>query len=188
MIDLKAARQEPDRYRAALARRGAAADFDALLAADIRWRELTERSESLRAEQKRSSKAGPPGPDQLAELRRLADELTKAQAELAQADHERQALLDRIPNLPDPTAADGMAEEDAQMLRTWGDRPSFGFTPRDATDLGAPRAGSTWRGAPGCPGPGSPTGSATLPWPSWRCTGSSWTSWPATGSCRYCRR
>ena len=139
MIDLKAARQEPDRYRAALARRGAAEDFDALLAADARWRELTERSESLRAEQKRSSKGGPPGPDQLAELRRLADELTKAQAELAQADHERQALLDRIPNLPDPTAADGMAEEDAQTLRTWGEPPSFGFTPRDATDLSSPR-------------------------------------------------
>ena len=139
MIDLKAARQEPDRYRAALARRGAGEDFDALLASDARWRELTERSETLRAEQKRSSKGGPPGPDQLAELRRLADELTKAQAELAQADHERQALLDRIPNLPDPTAADGMAEEDAQTLRTCGERPSFAFTPRDATDLGSPR-------------------------------------------------
>ena len=70
MIDLKAARQEPDRYRAALARRSAGEDFDALLAADARWREVTERSESLRAEQKRSSKGRPPGPDQLAELRR----------------------------------------------------------------------------------------------------------------------
>jgi seryl-tRNA synthetase len=139
VIDLKAARQEPDRYRAALARRGAAEDFDALLAADERWRELTERSESLRAEQKRSSKAGPPGPDQLAALQRLAGELTEAQAELAQADHERQALLDKIPNLPDPTAADGMAEEDAQTLRTWGEPPSFGFTPRDASDLSSPR-------------------------------------------------
>jgi len=59
VIDLKAARQEPDRYRAALDRRGAAADFDALLAVDARWRELTERAESLRADQKRSSKAGP---------------------------------------------------------------------------------------------------------------------------------
>ena len=139
MIDLKAARQEPDRYRAALARRGAAEDFDALLAADARWRELTERSESLRAEQKRSSKGGPPSPDQKAALRQLADELSKAQAELTEADHERQALLDRIPNLPDPTAADGMAEEDAQTVRTWGEQPSFVFTPRDATDLSSPR-------------------------------------------------
>ena len=62
MIDLKAARQDPDRYRAALDRRGAAADFDALLAVDARWRELTERAESLRAEQKKSSKGGPPEP------------------------------------------------------------------------------------------------------------------------------
>ena len=139
VIDLKAARQEPDRYRAALARRGAADDFGALLAADARWRELTERTESLRAEQKKSSKGGPPGPEQIADLRRLADELSKAQAEKAQAEHERQSLLDRIPNLPDPTAADGMAEEDAQTLRTWGEPPVLGFTPRDAADLGSPR-------------------------------------------------
>jgi seryl-tRNA synthetase len=138
VIDLKAARQEPDRYRAALGRRGAAADFDALLAADVRWRELTERAESLRAEQKRSSKAGPPGPEQRAELKRLADELSRAQAELALADHERNSLLARIPNLPDPTAADGMTEEDAQLVREVGERPSFGFTPREATELGSP--------------------------------------------------
>jgi seryl-tRNA synthetase len=139
VIDLKTARQEPDRYRAALARRGAADDFDALLAADARWRELTERTQALRAGQKRASKAGPPGPGQLAELRRLADELAAAQAELAHAEHERQALLARIPNLPDPTAADGMTEQDAQTLRTWGEPPSLGFTPKDAADLGSPR-------------------------------------------------
>ena len=38
MIDLKAARAEPDDWRAALARKGAAEAFDALLAADERWR------------------------------------------------------------------------------------------------------------------------------------------------------
>ena len=139
MIDLKAARQDPDRYRAALARRGAGADFDALLAVDGRWRELTERAESLRAEQKRSSKAGPPTPEQRDELKRLAADLERAQADLALADHERNALLARIPNLPDPTAADGMAEEDSQVLRAVGERPSFGFTPRDATELGSRR-------------------------------------------------
>ena len=47
MIDLKAARQKPDYFRAALGRRGAAADFDELLAADRRWRELTERTGRL---------------------------------------------------------------------------------------------------------------------------------------------
>jgi seryl-tRNA synthetase len=139
VIDLKAARQEPDRYRAALARRGAAADFDALLKVDTRWRELTARAEALRADQKKSSKGGPPTPEQRDELKRLAAELTQAQADLEHADRERNALLDRIPNLPDPTAADGMTEEDSQVLREVGERPSFGFTPREATELGSRR-------------------------------------------------
>ena len=139
MIDLKAARQERDRYRAALARRGAAADFDALLAVDARWRELTERAESLRAQQKRSSRAGRPTPEQLDALKRLAADLNRAQADLTLADHERNALLARIPNLPDPTAADGMTEEDSEVLREVGERPSFGFTPRDPTELGSKR-------------------------------------------------
>ncbi len=139
MIDLKAARQDPGRYRTALARRGAAADFDALLAADAAWRELTERAEVLRAKQKRSSRAGPPGPEQHAELRRLAEELANAQAERSNAERERDELLARIPNLPDPTAADGMAEEDAEVVRVCGQPPSFAFTPRDAADLRSPR-------------------------------------------------
>ena len=138
MIDLKTARQEPDRYRAALARRGAGADFDALLAADARWREHTERAEALRATQKRSSKGKPPGPDELAELRQLAAELAEATQEQADAAQARDALLARIPNLPDPTAADGMAEEDAEVVRVWGTRPAFSFEPRDPLELGSP--------------------------------------------------
>jgi seryl-tRNA synthetase len=139
VIDLRAARQEPDRYRAALARRGAATDFDALLAADARWRELTERAESLRAEQKKASKGGPPSPERHAELRRLADQISGAQSELADAERGRQELLAKIPNLPDPSAADGMTEEDSQVVHTWGERPRFGFEPRDALDLGSER-------------------------------------------------
>jgi seryl-tRNA synthetase len=142
VIDLKAARQEPDRYRAALARRGAAQDFDALLAADAEWREQTERAQVLRAAQKRlsrGSKGGPPGPDELAELRQLAAEVEAAAEAETKAARERDTLLAKVPNLPDPSAADGMDEDDAQLVRTWGERPSFGFEPRDHLELGSPR-------------------------------------------------
>jgi seryl-tRNA synthetase len=139
VIDLKAARQEPDRYRAALARRNAAADFDALLAADSSWRQHTERAESLRAAQKRSSRGKPPGPAEMAELRQLKEELAAAESDQATAARERDELLARIPNLPDPTAADGMDDDDAQLVRSWGERPAFSFEPRDALDLGSPR-------------------------------------------------
>ncbi len=138
MIDLKAARQDPEGYRAALARRAAASDFDALLAADARWRSLTERAEALRAAQKVSSK-GKPTPAEIEQLRALRDELAEAQAELARAAEQRDALLARIPNLPDPTAADGMDEEDAQLVRSWGEPPKFGFEPRDTTEIASAR-------------------------------------------------
>ena len=138
MIDLKAARQNPDHYREALRRRGAADDFDALLAADARWREHTERAEGLRATQKKSSRGRPPSPEEIEQLRQLKEELAKAEADQAAAARERDELLDRIPNLPDPSAADGMDEEDAQLVREWGEQPQFGFTPKDATDLGSP--------------------------------------------------
>ncbi len=137
MIDLRAARQEPERYRAALARRGAEREFDALLEADRAWRAHTERAETLRAQQKRSSK-GAPTPDEIEALKRLKAELGEAEDELAAADRRRQELLDEIPNLPDPTAADGMTEEDAELVRTWGELPTFTFQPRDHLELGSP--------------------------------------------------
>jgi seryl-tRNA synthetase len=139
VIDLKAARQDPDHYRAALARRDAAKDFDALLVADARWREQTERTQVLRAAQKKMSKGGPPGPDELAKLRQLAAELEAAAEEEAQATRERDALLAKVPNLPDPSAADGMHEDDAQLVRTWGEPPHFAFQPRDHLELGSAR-------------------------------------------------
>jgi seryl-tRNA synthetase len=138
VIDLKAARQNQDAFRAALARREAAEDFDELLAADASWREHTERAESLRAEQKKSSR-GKPGPDELAALQELSDKIETALQQQAVAAQRRDEILARIPNLPDPTAADGMDEEDAEVVRTWGEPPAFGFEPKDHLELGSER-------------------------------------------------
>jgi seryl-tRNA synthetase len=138
VIDLKAARQDPQTYRAALARRGAADDFDALLAADASWRSLTERAEALRAAQ-RSSSRGRPTPEQIEQLRALREELDQAQEELTAAARQRDELLARIPNLPDPTAADGMDEEDAQLVSTWGALPDFKFELKDSTEIASAR-------------------------------------------------
>ena len=152
MIDLRAARHEPDRYRAALARRGADADFDALLVADQRWRELTERAEKLRAAQRRSSRGAPPSPEEIAELRQLRKELDAAETEQAEAEQVRQALLARIPNLPDPTAADGMAEEDSVASAPGVSGRRRASRSRTPPTWARRAAGSTWPAGPGCPG------------------------------------
>ena len=59
MIDLRAARAEPDAWRAALARKGAGEAFDELLAADERWRALVPRVDDLRGATKLKGKPTP---------------------------------------------------------------------------------------------------------------------------------
>jgi seryl-tRNA synthetase len=118
MIDLKAARNDPEQFRAAVARKGAADAFDALLAADERWRALVPRADELRG---RLKLKGKPTPEQLEELNRVKDELRAAEEELSAAEAERDRLAERVPNPPDPSAPDGDSDEDAEELRRWGD-------------------------------------------------------------------
>jgi len=123
VIDLRAARSDPDAYRAALARRGAGEAFDELLAADERWRALVPRVDELRAKQKLPGK---PTPEQLEELRGVKEELTALEAQLAELEAERDTALGRVPNLPHESAADGMSDEDAIVVREWGERGAEG--------------------------------------------------------------
>jgi seryl-tRNA synthetase len=130
MIDLRAARADPERYRAALARKGAAESFDALLAADERWRTLLPQVEELRTKQKLKGK---PTPEQLAELATVKEELRALEAELSAAEAQRDALLIAVPNPPDPTAPDGSTDEDAVELRRVGEPGPPG---PEATEVG----------------------------------------------------
>ncbi len=118
MIDLRAARLDPDRFRSALARKGSAERFDALMAADARRRELLPRVEELRTKLKLKGK---PTPEQLAELAGVKDGLRAAEAELATAEAERDELLTQVPNPPDPSAPDGETDEDAEEIRRVGE-------------------------------------------------------------------
>ena len=56
MLDLKLIRSDPERVKAALARRGAAEQVDRLLALDARRRELLPEVENAQAERKTLSK------------------------------------------------------------------------------------------------------------------------------------
>jgi seryl-tRNA synthetase len=133
MIDLRAARRDPEAFRAALARKGADDDFDRLLEVDEQWRALQPRIDELRAQGKLKGK---PTPEQLAELTARKEELQRLEADLAPLEQERTELLQRIPNPPDPSAPDGFAEDDAVEIRRVGEPPSFDFEPRDHLDLG----------------------------------------------------
>jgi seryl-tRNA synthetase len=136
MIDLRAARNDPEGFRLALARKGAsAADlFDELLAGDQAVREIQPRVEELRAARKVKGK---PTPEQLAELERIKEELQSLEQQLTAAEARRKELLNRVPNPPDEATPDGSTDEDAVEIRRWGDPPSFDFPVRDHLELAA---------------------------------------------------
>jgi seryl-tRNA synthetase len=135
MIDIRAARADPDTWRAALARKGMAEEFDALLEADEAWRAVNTRVDELRAKRKPAGK-GKPTPEELEELNRVKAELKLAEEELAAAEEQRRQLLDVIPNPPDPSAPEGFTEEDAVEIKRVGEPREFGFEPRDHLELG----------------------------------------------------
>ena len=123
MIDLKAARSDPDAYRAALARKGAGEAFDALLAADERWRALVPTLDELRGKTKLKGK---PSPEQLAELQQVKEQLRSAEEEYAAAESERDRLALRVPNLPHPDTPDGATEDDVREVRRVGEPATVG--------------------------------------------------------------
>jgi seryl-tRNA synthetase len=143
MLDLKLIRSDPERVKAALARRGAAEQVDELLALDARRRELLPRIEGAQAERKTLSKQigeakqrGESGEEQMRAVAALKETIESGRAELEQVEADLQGIATALPNLPDPDAPDGMTEEDAVVLREEGELPSFDFEPRDHLDIG----------------------------------------------------
>jgi seryl-tRNA synthetase len=132
MIDIRAARHDPERFRAALERRGAAEAFDELMKADARWRELVPQVDELRAQQKLQGK---PTPEQLDELKTRKARLSELELQLAPAEAERDAALAKVPNPPHESAADGMTEDDAVEIRRWGEPPQL-EEPKEHTEIG----------------------------------------------------
>jgi seryl-tRNA synthetase len=143
MLDLKAIRSEPERFKAALARRGAAEKVDELLALDARRRELLPELERAQAERKTLSKqigerkgAGEEAEALMATVGELKRRIESGKAEVEEVDARLGELALSLPNVPDSDAPEGMTEDDAVLVREVGEPPSFEFEPRDHLEIG----------------------------------------------------
>jgi len=145
MLDLKAIRSEPERFKAALARRGAAEKVEELLALDARRRELLPELERAQAERKTLSKqigerkgAGEEAEAEklMATVAELKGRIESGKAEVEEVDAKLGELALSLPNVPDPDAPEGMTEEDAVLVREVGEPPRFDFEPRDHLEIG----------------------------------------------------
>jgi seryl-tRNA synthetase len=144
MIDPRILRDDPDRVRAAQAKRGLSDEVvDRALSADIARRRAIAEFEAKRAEQKQLGKQIPQAQgdekqELLARTKTLSAEVKAAEAAQAAAEQEWQEALMSIPNLPADEAPAG-GEDDFVVLEHIGEPRDFaaeGFEPRDHVELG----------------------------------------------------
>lgn len=146
MLDLKLIRSDPERIKAALARRGAADSIDELLALDERRRTLLPEIEGTRGQRKTASekigqlkKAGEDAEAEIAEVHELKAKLETLEGELAEIEQKRDAIAVALPNIPDDSAPDGFTDEDAVLIREVGEPTKFDFEPKDHIEIAAPK-------------------------------------------------
>lgn len=144
MHDIRAIREHPDAFDAALARRGDAAMSGGILKLDAERRALITAAEAAQAEQNAASKqvgAAKARGDE-AEFERLRalvaaekDDIARMQAEAKALDEQLTDALARIPNLPAADVPDGTDEGDNVEVTRWGTPRDFSFTPKEHFEI-----------------------------------------------------
>lgn len=143
MLDIKLIRQEPEKVKAALARRKEEDKIDELLSLDKKRRDVLYDAEQLKNKQNTVSKQIPQikkeGGDTapiFAEMKALSEQIKGLDNELRELDEAIQALMLRIPNIPNETVPDGDTDEDNLEIRRFSEPTKFDFEPQAHWDLG----------------------------------------------------
>ncbi|MHC0053158.1 serine--tRNA ligase [Actibacterium sp. D379-3] len=150
MHDIKAIRETPAAFDAALSRRGDAPMSSQILALDEARRAKILAAETAQAEQNKASKevgAAKARGDE-AGFERLRALVAEKKAEVARLNDEAKAedaaltdLLMGLPNLPYDDVPDGADEADNVELHRWGTPRAFAFAPKEHYQLPAVRDG-----------------------------------------------
>jgi seryl-tRNA synthetase len=147
MHDLRAIRENPQDFDAALARRGVEAHSTAILALDEKRRDVATRMQQAQARRNEASKAigAAMGSGDTATAEALKGEVAELKQTLPALEEEEgrlgkelDELLAALPNLPAEDVPDGADEEANVEVSRWGEQRNFAFAPKEHADLGPP--------------------------------------------------
>ena len=143
MLDIKLIRQEPEKVKAALARRKEEDKIDELLALDSQRRDALYEAEQLKSKQNAVSKQIPQikkeGGDVapiFEEMKKLSEEIKALDAKVRELEETIDSMMLRIPNIPNETVPDGDTDEDNIEIRKFSEPTKFDFEPLAHWDLG----------------------------------------------------
>lgn len=143
MLDLQYLREHPEEVRQRAKLKNVDVDVDTILRVDANRRETLQRAESLRHERRKLSedigkriKAGEDAEPLKEQVRRLGEEIKILEDEAAELEAELKNLLLRVPNLPHESVPVGKDESQNRVVREWGEKPTFDFTPLPHWEIG----------------------------------------------------
>ena len=142
MIDITLLRTDPQKIAESVSRRGLDVDLDALVALDEQIRKTRHAAETVRSEQKEAGQriaqlTGEEKAEAIAAVSDLADRYKELSATADRLQAEFEDVWIALPNLVDPSAADGLTDEDNDEIKRVGEQREFGFDILSHDSLGS---------------------------------------------------
>lgn len=141
MLDIKFIRENVDIVKMAATKKKIKVDIDRLVKVDDERREIMQRLEGKRAEQKKVSDNIPTTSDVAArqrligEMQALKTDIQTDEEALKPVMEEWHKLMLQVPNIPDMTVPDGDSDADNEEIRVWGEQTIFPFEAKDHVEL-----------------------------------------------------
>ncbi len=143
MLDLKFVLSNLDQVKERLGTRGQSFDFDVLEKLSQQRKLLQAEFDQLRSTQNKTSaeiqklqKNKEDASPVIAEMQKIATRVKAIHPELAEIEKNLEDILLGIPNLPHFSVPLGKSSDDNVVVRSWGEKPNFDFTPQPHWEIG----------------------------------------------------
>jgi seryl-tRNA synthetase len=143
MLDIKFIRQNLDFVHRKMEERGQSVYLDRFTGLDAKRRELLQEVETLRSERNAVSrnigekkKAGEDVSELVSRMSEVSACIKELDESLNRTEEELNDVLLTIPNIPHESVVCGADSEDNPVVRKWGEKPSFDFTPQPHWEIG----------------------------------------------------
>jgi seryl-tRNA synthetase len=127
MLDIKFIRENPNLIKQAAQKKHIDFNIDELLEVDEKRRDLIQKSEEIRAKQKKTSDREEAG--------KLKAEFKNLEGELTEIENKWKELMLMVPNVPDPSVPEGKSDADNVEIRKWGKISKSDFEQKSHIEL-----------------------------------------------------
>jgi seryl-tRNA synthetase len=143
MLDVRFVRENVDKVRGALSKRGYDLPLEGFLASEEQRREILKRAEELRNRRNvvseeigRLKRRKEDASAQLGEMKSVSDEIKRLDESLKALEDKTRSFLLEMPNIPHESVPVGKDETENAEVRRWGEPRAFDFEPLNHWDIG----------------------------------------------------